>query len=310
MLVDRDPERQERNFVTVDNNQKHSVVNLCKVLMVNLVLLGCILLLGCVVFGAVGGMAVTNSNTNTLQFNNITNNTTFFDNTTVVPGTIVAAAAVTTAQYKYEMINIEWYTSLFDFGVRSSFDFLKQLPKAVDSIFSAKELLTDSGSAVVDSGATCHVVGSRELLDRMENVRVVNQPIMMNQHQSKITHRGNLVIRLRMDNPINGEEFQNVRLFNVAYCEGSANLLSLTAYFDTSRKFLNFKPKCTFNDTNATLTLPKGGTYTGKRTGDLYVMEWPEEGKERSHLVKPSSPTNSSNFFPDDTGPNADLDCN
>jgi hypothetical protein len=133
----------------------------------------------------------------------------------------------------------------------------------------------------------------------MKNVRKVNQSIWMNNFKSTITHRGELTISL----PVDGQrgKFQTLTLHNVAYVPSSAHsLFSVTAYLDGCLKLLDFKAKVSYDVNSTVITLPKGGTYTGKRVGKLYEMDLMDNKKddiiEWPAKTNPREETNSSDF--------------
>jgi hypothetical protein len=138
-----------------------------------------------------------------------------------------------------------------------------------------------NNSAVSDSGATCHLIGSLNLFKRMTNVTTTSETIWMNNFKSSITHRGDLQVKLR----VNGSaKYETVTLYNVAYVPTSRhNLFSITAWLDSCYTHHDMESKVVYTRKKATITLPHGGEYTGKRTSNLYMIEWPEEEETNLH---------------------------
>lgn len=140
---------------------------------------------------------------------------------------------------------------------------------------------TSPNKAVSDSGATCHTIGCKKLFSKMTNIRVSNETIWMNNFRSNITHRGDLQISLRVDTANDSVKYQKVTLYNVAYVPTSNhNLFSITSYLDGCYKFFGVEANVTYTHEKSTITLPQGGTYTGTRVDNLYLIKWPEEEEE------------------------------
>jgi hypothetical protein len=129
----------------------------------------------------------------------------------------------------------------------------------------------------------------------MFNIKTSNGTVWMNNFKSRITHRGNLRIKLRVDTTDGIARYQYLTLRNVAYVPTSShNLFSVTAFLDDSKRYDRFSAKVVYLANKSILTLPSGDTYTGTRAGNLYLMEWPEEEESvqlhtNAHATPPKS---------------------
>jgi hypothetical protein len=106
-----------------------------------------------------------------------------------------------------------------------------KLTSVLERVTDFAGVATDTAAKmIIDSGATCHIVNSKELFNRMTNKRKVEgQQVSMNGHPENIEYRGDLDIFMICSKDRTNKVL--VTLNNVAYVPASENcLFSSTAY--------------------------------------------------------------------------------
>lgn len=141
-------------------------------------------------------------------------------------------------------------------------------------------LLTKDGAyIIIDSGATTHVVHTKELRDQMTNVKVVEkQSILMNTTRAEIKVRGDLCLKI-----IDAEtgKVRAITLRNVAYVpESKYALLSVSKFLDTHQQEGEGKGIIAQSSEKCSLTTLNGGRVFGLRVENLYCLQVAEQGQE------------------------------
>ena len=141
-------------------------------------------------------------------------------------------------------------------------------------------LLTKDGTMmIIDSGATTHVVHTKELRSKMTNIKLTtNQSILMNTTRAEIKVRGDLRLKI-VDADSN--KIRVITLRNVAYVpESKYALLSVSKYLDTHKNEGQGKGIIAQSDEKCSLTTLDGGRVFGLRVENLYCLQVAEEGQE------------------------------